>query len=147
VSLEARRRPAPGQAASLGARRERAAGRIVDDERLRGPLADEAFAPLQEWALGWVDAYARATAGLDAAAAEAALEAGLGWARAQLGALVGLLADWPSLSPTARADRLARLAPTFPAPRLAGAASRLGSIADPSEAAAGIASVLPRAPS
>src|SRR5919197_5336201 len=82
---------------SLDARRERAAGRIAEDERLRGPLADEAFAPLQAWALGWVAAYARATAGLDDAAADAALEAGLGWARAQLGALVGLLADWPSL--------------------------------------------------
>jgi hypothetical protein len=147
VSQEERRRPAPGQAASLGARRERAAGRIVDDERLRGPLADETFAPLQEWALGWVDAYARATAGLDDAAAEAALEAGLGWARAQLGALVGLLADWPSLSETARADRLARLAPTFPSPRLARAAGALASIADPSEAAARVAAALPRAPS
>jgi hypothetical protein len=146
VSLDRGGRPARGQGASLDARRERAAGRIVDDERLRDRLEDEAFAPLQEWALGWVDAYARATAGLADADAQAALEAGVGWARAQLTALVALLGDWPSLSRDARADRLGRLAPTFPAPRLARGAASLASNADPVEVAARVAAALPRAP-
>jgi hypothetical protein len=141
------RRPAPAPPVNLDARRERAAGRIVEDERLRGPLEDDAFAPLLEWGLAWVDAYAVATAGLDDAAAEAALEPGLSWVRAQLTALVSLLADWRSLSPAARADRLVHLAPTFPAPRLARTAGSLAHHADPVEAAGRLVAALPGAPS
>ena len=41
---------------SLEARRERAAVRILEDETLRGDLTDDAYAPLQAWALAWIDA-------------------------------------------------------------------------------------------
>ena len=131
---------------SLDARRERAAGRIAEDERLRGRLEDDAFGPLQEWALGWVDAYARATAGLDDAAAEAPLEAGVNWARTQVGALVGLLGEWRKLRPAGRAGRLAALAPTFPAPGLASGAEAIAATRDVAEAARAIVAALPGAP-
>ena len=131
---------------SLEARRERAAGRIAEDERLRGRLDDETFLPLQGWALAWVDAYARASAGLDDAEAETGLEAGLAWARAQLSALVGLIEGWEGAAPAARLAGLARLAPTFPAPTLASRAERLARLTEPAEAARRIAAALPRAP-
>jgi hypothetical protein len=131
---------------SLETRRERAAGRIADDERLRGRLEDDAFGPLQEWALGWVDAYARATAGLEDAAAEGPLEAGVNWARAQVTALVGLVGEWRKLKPAARAARLSALAPTFPAPGLVSEADSIASLRNAAEAAMAIVAALPVAP-
>jgi hypothetical protein len=130
---------------SLESRRERAAGRVLDDERLRGPLEDDVFEPLQAWALAWVDAYALATAGLDDQVAEPALDAGLAWVRSQVAALVALLGEWDALPPRARRDRLVRVAPTFAAPRLARRAATLARLRSASEAASSLVAALPRA--
>jgi hypothetical protein len=136
--------PTPDQ---LRARRERAAAAVAEDERLRGDLTDDVFAPLQRWALAWVDAYAAATAGLDdEAAASQAIDRGLQWTKAQLGALVGALAGWESTDPASRRSRLAALAPSFPAPRLAGDLGALAAIADARRAARQVAVRLPRPP-
>ena len=102
-------------------RRESAAGRITDDERLRGDLEDDDYTPIQNWALAWADAYARSTAGEpDDAAATAAIDAGLGWVRRVVEDLILLLGTWDTLDPDERARRLCSIAPNVPAPGLVG---------------------------
>lgn len=49
--------------ATAEARAQRAAERLVDDERLRRNLTDQQFGPLLDWALGLVERVATATAG------------------------------------------------------------------------------------
>src|SRR4051794_11509064 len=48
---------------SLESRRERAAGRILDDEGLRDGLNDDEFKPLLDWALDVIDRVVLTTAG------------------------------------------------------------------------------------
>jgi hypothetical protein len=55
-------------------RQERAAGRILDDEGLRGDLTDDEFQPLLDWALAQTDRAAAATASQDDQAADAAID-------------------------------------------------------------------------
>lgn len=63
--------PAPAQPdATLESRAQRAAERLVDDERLRRNLTDQQFSPLLDWALGLVERVAQATAGQSDEAAE-----------------------------------------------------------------------------
>lgn len=130
----------------LDGRRERAANALLEDERLRGRLTDDAYRPLQAWALGWVDAHARATAGLDDAPASQAIDRGVAGAKAQLRALVGLIERWPDLDRVGRVQALAAVAPTFPAPSLARRVESLASLADADAAAAQVAAALPARP-
>lgn len=60
--------------ATIASRQERAAGRILDDEGLRGDLADDEYQPLQEWALEHTDWIAASTAGMSEAEAEALID-------------------------------------------------------------------------
>ena len=60
---------------AVSGRQERAAGRILDDEGLRGDLADDEFQPLLDWALAQSDQAAAATASLDDEAADTFIEA------------------------------------------------------------------------
>jgi hypothetical protein len=64
-------------AAAVAARQERAAGRLLDDERLRGDLTDDEFQPLLDWALAVVDTIAVSTLSLAPNAAERRLDAGV----------------------------------------------------------------------
>lgn len=56
-------------------RRERAAERVLEDERLRGSLTDDQFQPLLDWALAAVDSVAVDTAGMPDPIAEERLRA------------------------------------------------------------------------
>lgn len=60
--------------ASIASRQERAAGRILDDEGLRGDLADDEFQPLLAWALAESDRAAESTAGVTDAEADAVID-------------------------------------------------------------------------
>jgi hypothetical protein len=62
---------------AIAARQERAASRILEDERLRGDLADDEFQPLLDWAMAAADRLAASTAGLSDARAESRLDGGL----------------------------------------------------------------------
>ena len=75
----------PSQA-TIASRQERAAGRILDDERLRGDLTDEEFQPLLEWALVETDQIATSTTGMSDAEADAAIDAALNVIREVVGA-------------------------------------------------------------
>jgi len=55
----------PADDPRLTSRRERAAGRILDDEHLRGDLTDDEYKPLLDWALDLIDRVALGTAGED----------------------------------------------------------------------------------
>ena len=65
--------PAPDDA--VARRQERAAERLLEDERLRGSMTDDEFKPLLEWALATVDRVAAATAGEPDAVAAGEAEA------------------------------------------------------------------------
>ncbi|MCC7367806.1 MAG: hypothetical protein IT306_05260 [Chloroflexi bacterium] len=67
----------PPFADAVPGRQERAAGRILDDEGLRGDLTDDEYQPLLDWALAQTDALAAATAALDDEQADTTIEAGL----------------------------------------------------------------------
>lgn len=62
---------------AIPGRQERAAGRILDDEGLRGDLTDDEYQPLLDWALTVTDQLAAATADLDDEQADAFLDGGL----------------------------------------------------------------------
>jgi hypothetical protein len=64
-------------AATLASRQERAASRILEDERLRGDLEDDAFQPLLDWALAEADRVAVSTDGLSDDQADARIDASL----------------------------------------------------------------------
>ena len=59
---------------SIESRQERAAGRILDDEALRGDLADDEFQPLLDWALAEADHAAASTARLSDSEADARID-------------------------------------------------------------------------
>jgi hypothetical protein len=61
----------------VASRQERAAGRLLDDEGLRGDLADQEFQPLLDWALMAADGLAASTASLNEKSATSRLDAGL----------------------------------------------------------------------
>jgi hypothetical protein len=63
--------------ASVAGRQDRAAGRILEDESLRGDLADDEFQPLLDWALAETDRVAASTEGLSEAEADARTESRL----------------------------------------------------------------------
>jgi hypothetical protein len=129
----------------LAARQEYAANLLLEDSRLRGALTDAQFQPLLDWALTWTDAYAAATLGL-AREWKPAVDRAIPWIKAQVGALVALLDAWSTRQPSDRAAALGALAPSFPAPRLAADAARLGALSDPTRAAGAIAATLPPGP-
>jgi hypothetical protein len=58
-------------------RQERAAGRILDDEGVRGDLTDDEYQPLLDWALSVTDLVAAGTATLDDDEAEPVLDHGI----------------------------------------------------------------------
>jgi hypothetical protein len=60
--------------ADVATRQERAATSLLDDERLRGDLADDEYQPLLDWALAVTDRVAAATGGLDDRSADSVLE-------------------------------------------------------------------------
>ena len=66
---------------SVPGRQERAAGRILDDEGLRGDLTDDEFQPLLDWALSVTDKVAEATSNLDDEQAEPVLDSSIGVVR------------------------------------------------------------------
>lgn len=61
----------------ITSRQERAAGLILDDERLRGALTDEEYQPLLDWALAASDRVVASTTGQNDATAEQAIASGL----------------------------------------------------------------------
>src|SRR5688572_17364349 len=67
----------PTSPATIASRQERAAGRILDDERLRGDLADDEYQPLLDWAFIQTDRIAAATGSLSDAEADSRIEEGL----------------------------------------------------------------------
>jgi hypothetical protein len=60
---------------AVAARQERAAGRILEDERLRGDLTDDEFQPLLDWALAVTDRVAASTASLSDDEADSRIDA------------------------------------------------------------------------
>ncbi len=67
--------------AAIAARQERAAERLLEDEALRGDLADEEYRPLLDWALAASDQLVARTASHSDAEADEVVEAGLGQLR------------------------------------------------------------------
>lgn len=126
----------------IDSRRQRVAERILDDERLRGPLTDDAYAPLQGWALAWIDARACATADRSDEEAARALESDLDWIKAQLRSLVSLLARWSQLPSRARSAEIARVASSLAAPALARQRHAIAALVDEVDAATAIAQAL-----
>lgn len=96
----------------LRARREYAANAILEDERLRGDLTDDQFAPIQADALKQVDQAALATKGQTDDAARQAIDATVQSAKDAVRQRVAALAT-PVLStpPTLVARFLSRLRP------------------------------------
>lgn len=62
------------EAAAVAARERRLAERLLEDERLRGDLDDEAWQPIQDWLLQGAALVAAATSGLDDATANDVLD-------------------------------------------------------------------------
>jgi hypothetical protein len=60
--------------ARIASRQERAAGRVLEDEGLRGDLADDEFQPLLDWALAETDRVAASTDGMADAKADALID-------------------------------------------------------------------------
>jgi hypothetical protein len=77
---------AESDAVSVETRQERAAGRLLEDERLRGDLTDEEFQPLLDWALTVTDRVAASTDGLPDTDADAKIDAVVQAVREVLGA-------------------------------------------------------------
>jgi hypothetical protein len=68
---------ATASTADLSGRQERAAGRLLDDERLRGDLTDDEFQPLLDWAMAQAERLVDSTAGDSDEVAERRIDAGL----------------------------------------------------------------------
>ena len=95
--------------AAVAARQERAAGCILDDEGLRADLTDDEYGPLLDWALGVADRLGLATGGLDDAAADAVIDAGLQTAREILRAASAAIVAQAEGDASRRAAELAYL--------------------------------------
>jgi hypothetical protein len=132
---------------AVAARQERAASRILDDERLRGDLTDDEFQPLLDWALAAADRLVASTARLSDERAEQRIDGGLSAIREAVAAagdaitaygehdverLRSALADAGIRARDQRADSaIARLLtePTLSGPEVAALiARRLGSV-------------------
>jgi hypothetical protein len=72
---------APAGEADLSGRQERAASRLLDDERLRGDLTDDEFQPLLNWAMAQAERLVDSTAHDTDEVAERRIDAGLGAVR------------------------------------------------------------------
>jgi hypothetical protein len=96
------------EAEVLAAREERLAERLLEDERLRGDLEDDAWQPIQDWALVAIKHVAATTAGLSEEAAQAQLDRG----QEALWEAIGILTDVLSSGPGSAdgAERLEALA-------------------------------------
>lgn len=100
------------QAATVAARQERAAERLLEDERLRGDLTDDEFQPLLDWALAASDGLAARTAGLSDDEADRMLDAGLDRIKDGVrtaGAAVSAMLDGGADARNAELARLAEL--------------------------------------
>jgi hypothetical protein len=67
----------PATDEAVAARQERAASRILEDERLRGDLTDDEFQPLLDWAMAAAERLVASTAGLSDERAEERIDSGL----------------------------------------------------------------------
>jgi hypothetical protein len=113
-------------------RQEYAANLILEDSALRGKLNDAQYQPLLEWALTWTDGYAASTVALpDRVDWKPYVDRGVAWVKTQLKTTVAIVETWTGKPPLHRANALAALAPSFPAPRLAAAAERIARLPDP----------------
>ena len=90
---------------TVAARQERAAERLLDDERLRGSLTDEQFQPLLDWGLAIVDRVAAATAGDTDERAEERIDAALADLRDAI-ATIDRMAESSGAEPSARVARV-----------------------------------------
>lgn len=96
--------------ATVAARQERMAERLLEDERLRGDLTDDEFRPLLDWALAASDTLAARTARLADDRADALLDAGLGQIKDVVLAAGAAVAAMLEAGAGARDSELARLA-------------------------------------
>lgn len=71
----------------LSARQERAAGRLLEDERLRGDLSDDEFQPLLDWAMKEAEQLVDSTAGDSDDVAEQRIDIGLSIVRERMTAV------------------------------------------------------------
>jgi hypothetical protein len=122
TSTEDQSAPSDGATATdvdLSGRQERAASRLLDDERLRGDLTDDEFQPLLDWALAQAERLVDSTADDSDEVAEHRIDAGLSAVRETVAAaaaavtayaegdqdrLTGALRDAGLLLQDARAD-------------------------------------------
>lgn len=140
-ALESERAPAEPaggshNAAVVASRQERAAERLLEDERLRGDLTDDEFQPLLDWALAASDALAAGTTGLPDHEADTAIEAGLGQIKDGVrtaGAAIAAMLDAGAETRDAELARLAELAAPPLVSENAGeqARARLGAALEP----------------
>lgn len=99
-------------AAAVASRQERAAERLLEDERLRGDLTDDEFQPLLDWALVASDALVAGTAGLPDHEADTVVDGGLGQIKDGVrtaGAAVTAMLDAGTAARDAELARLAEL--------------------------------------
>jgi hypothetical protein len=121
---------------AVASRQERAAERLLEDERLRGDLTDDEFQPLLDWALAASDALAAGTAGLSDDRAAETIEAGLVRIRGIVVVARGAISAMLDAGAEGRNRELARL-PDLLAPPLVGddavadVAARLGAALEP----------------
>jgi hypothetical protein len=103
--------------ASIASRQERAAGRILEDEALRGDLADDEFQPLLDWALVEADRAAASTEGLGDAEADARIDQRLQVVRELVRAASAAVAAHAEGDAARRASELAFIGTTVGAGR------------------------------
>ena len=85
-------RRGPASEDVVASRQQRAAERLLEDERLRGSMTDEELEPLFEWALATVDRVAAATAAEASAPADEQIERALAAVRRAFAAVERVLA-------------------------------------------------------
>lgn len=97
------------ESTAVAARQERAAERLLEDERLRGDLTDDEVQPLLDWALAQSDALAARTAGLADEQAERVIDDGLARIKDAMQAAGGAVLAMADSGAEARNAELARL--------------------------------------
>jgi hypothetical protein len=128
----------PADPSILAARQERAASRILEDERLRGDLTDDEFQPLLDWALNVTDRLVAGTGGLSDADADARIDAGLQVIRDVVGAAGAAIAAHAEGDAERRSSELAYLSTQWSSMQVQGVetepegvvSSRLASLAE-----------------
>ena len=124
------------ESSPVAQRQERAAERLLEDERLRGVLTDDEFQPLLDWALAASDGLADGTVGLSDDEAAGVMDAGLGQVRDVVQAAGGAVSAMLEAGTSGRNAELARLPglvapPLVPEERIAEARARLSSELEP----------------